>query len=183
MADETTSTAAPAAETAAQPAQSAPAADGDATGKQAGGDAKTFTQAEVEALIRERVAREQKKATDAAEKARTDAKRKADEEAGEFKKLYDQSQIELATAKAEAHAATLRALRRDVAAKTSLPAALAERLQGETEEELEADAKALLAALPKPAAPNINGANGGNGQTPGKNEAARREYEQWIRRQ
>jgi hypothetical protein len=48
------------------------------------------------------------------------------------------------------------ALRREVAAKVNLPAALVDRLQGETADELEADAKALLAALPKPAAPNIN---------------------------
>lgn len=39
-----------------------------------------------------------------------------------------------------------------IAAKFGLPAPLAERLKGETPEEMEADAKALLEALPKPQA-------------------------------
>ncbi len=42
---------------------------------------------------------------------------------------------------------------RKVAEKVGLPAALATRLQGETPEELEADAKTLLETLPKPAKP------------------------------
>jgi hypothetical protein len=52
-------------------------------------------------------------------------------------------------------------MRRDAAAKHGLPATLADRLKGETAEELDADAKAVLAALPKPAAPNINATGGG----------------------
>lgn len=53
---------------------------------------------------------------------------------------------------------------RKVAEKVGLPAALATRLQGETPEELEADAKALLETLPKPTkpAPGINATNPGN---------------------
>ena len=46
-----------------------------------------------------------------------------------------------------------------------MPAALANRLQGETAEDIEADAKELMAALPKPTAPNINSGTG-NGATP-----------------
>ena len=46
-----------------------------------------------------------------------------------------------------------------------MPQALANRLQGETLEEIEADAKELMAALPKPAAPNINSGTG-NGAAP-----------------
>jgi hypothetical protein len=57
---------------------------------------------------------------------------------------------------------------------TSLPAALAERLQGETEDELEADAKALLAALPKAAAPNINGQGGAQPPANGWDETERK---------
>lgn len=47
---------------------------------------------------------------------------------------------------------------RKAAEKAGLPALLASRLQGETPEELEADAKALLESLPKPAqkSPGIN---------------------------
>jgi len=56
---------------------------------------------------------------------------------------------------------------RKVAEKVGLPAALATRLQGETPEELEADAKALLETLPKPTkpAPGINATNPGNAST------------------
>jgi chromosome segregation ATPase len=43
--------------------------------------------------------------------------------------------------------------RRAVAEKVGLPAAFASRLQGETPEEMEADAKALLEALPKTTKP------------------------------
>lgn len=53
---------------------------------------------------------------------------------------------------------------RKVAEKVGLPAALATRLQGETPEELEADAKVLLETLPKPTkpAPGINATNPAN---------------------
>ncbi len=41
----------------------------------------------------------------------------------------------------------------EIASRLGLPPALAKRLQGETPEEIEADAKALLETLPKPAKP------------------------------
>ena len=52
-------------------------------------------------------------------------------------------------------------MQRAAADKVKLPAALAARLQGNTPEELEADAKALLETLPKPEkpAPGINPTN------------------------
>lgn len=64
-------------------------------------------------------------------------------------------QADLNTAKAEA-------LRAKVAAKHKLPPALAERLRGAMEEEMEADAKALLEQLPKPGG-NVSPANPGGG--------------------
>jgi hypothetical protein len=49
-------------------------------------------------------------------------------------------------------------LRRDVAAAAGLPAELADRLRGDDEAALKADAEALLALIPKKqAAPPING--------------------------
>lgn len=59
-----------------------------------------------------------------------------------------------AAAQREAQEARLALLRRDVAAREGkvLPAGLADRLRGNTKEELEADADALLAALPQPPA-------------------------------
>ena len=61
--------------------------------------------------------------------------------------------------------AEIAGINREVAARLNMPAALASRLQGEDETSIEADAKALMAALPKPAAPNIN-SGAGAGATP-----------------
>ena len=68
----------------------------------------------------------------------------------------------------------LRVMKRDAAEKTKLPAAFADRLQGETPEELEADALLLLAAMPAKVAPALNTTNPGNPQT-GETDAQRRE--------
>ena len=57
-----------------------------------------------------------------------------------------------------------RELRRAAAEKVGLPLAFAERLKGETPEDLEADAKSLLEALPKaPKTPTVLPTNPGNG--------------------
>ena len=64
-------------------------------------------------------------------------------------------------------------LKRDVAAKTGLPAVFADRLQGETPEALEADALALLEAIPKKTAPQLNPLNPSN-TTTGETDAERR---------
>lgn len=115
-----------------------------------------FTQADLDRILGERLAKEKQRTAEAAAKATAEAERKAAEEQGEFQKLYQQTQAQLAQLAAEKRALEAAALRRDVASKVNLPSALIDRLQGETYEELEADAKSLIAALPKPAAPNIN---------------------------
>lgn len=182
MSDEATPTT-PAAESTPPATETQPApTDGNAPGNKAESAAKTFTQAEVDALITARLAREREKAESATKKAQAEAERKAAEETGNWKALYEKQQADLAAAQERARALELSALRRDVAAKVGLTPALAERLHGETADELEADARTLLAALPKPAAPDINGAGGGKPQAGGRTEEARRQYEQWIRR-
>lgn len=65
-----------------------------------------------------------------------------------------------AAAQAEAEKSRLELLRHTVATTKGVPAALIPRLQGGTKEELEADADALLAAFPQPAA------SAGNPRTP-----------------
>jgi exonuclease VII large subunit len=57
------------------------------------------------------------------------------------------------------------ALQRQAAEKIGLPSVFADRLKGETLEELEADAKAIQAALPKAAAPNVGATNPGSNAT------------------
>ena len=59
-------------------------------------------------------------------------------------------------AEQRAKALEIAGIRRDVAARLQLPVGLVDRLRGDTEDEITADAKDLLAALPKPHAPNIN---------------------------
>lgn len=119
---------------------------------------KTFTAAQVEAMIRERMERQERKAARVAEQAAEEAKRKAAEEQGEFKTLYEDTQEQLAEAQKRLAEMERASMRREAVDKTGLPAALADRLQGDTLEEMVEDAKTLLAAMPKQQpATNING--------------------------
>jgi len=99
----------------------------------------------------------------------TDAEQKKREaEMTELQKM--QSQFE--QAQAELRALKQAELRRQVAAKVELPAVFADRLQGETPEELEADAKKILEALPKaPKTPSLSATNPGSGASPRETDA------------
>lgn len=72
-------------------------------------------------------------------------KQRKEAEMSELQKL----ETKLAEATAKLKKAEIAELKRSVAAEVGLPAAFAERLQGETREELLDDAKTLLEALPK----------------------------------
>lgn len=96
-----------------------------------------------------------------AEKARQEAERKALEEQNRFKELYEQEKAEREKALAEMTALQQQNMRRDIAAKVGLPPTLALRLQGTTEEEIEADAKQLLSVIPKAPVPSLDGRAGG----------------------
>ena len=141
-------------------------------------NAVTFTQDQVEQLIKERLEREkkasEKKAQEAADKAAADAAVKN----GEFQKLAEQREKELNEARATLAEKELNEKRHAVALKTGLPPAFALRLQGSTDEELEADAKTILEALPKPPekTPGINPTNppAGSDQKETKEQALRR---------
>jgi uncharacterized membrane protein YqiK len=162
MADEGAVVAPPAAQETTPPAtEIAVPPNGDATGQTATAG-RTFTQAEFDAVLKERLERADRKTAEATAKARADEQRKAAEAQGEYQKLYEATKAELEAAAQRAQALELAAMRRDVADRLGVPAALAARLQGDTPEALEADAKALMAALPKPGAPNINSAQGGS---------------------
>jgi len=71
------------------------------------------------------------------EKKQKDADETALKDQNKFKELYEQKEKELAETKKET-------LRLKVAARKNLPVELIDRLKGETEEELEADADKLL---------------------------------------
>jgi hypothetical protein len=170
MADEIAATPAAAEqvqETQGQP-ENAAQLDAPASGEQA---ARTFTQADVDRMIADRLDRERKHSETKAQKAREEAERKAAEEQGQYQKLYEAEKAKAAAAEQKARELELAGLRRDAAAKYALPAKLAERLKGETLEELEADAKDVAAALPKPAAPNINATGGATSHSAADDDA------------
>lgn len=117
-----------------------------------GAPEKTFTQAELDAVIADRLGRQQRAldAKAATDKAAADAAKLAEQ--GEFKKLAETAQAEAHTLKAELAARDHRDLQRTVAAEHKLPESLATRLQGATREELIADAKELAKVVAAPAA-------------------------------
>ena len=103
------------------------------------------------------------------EQLEQEAQARADAEKTELQKAQDRA------AKLEADLKTerLRVMKRDAAEKTKLPAAFADRLQGETPEELELDALKLLEAMPVQPAPKLEPTNPGKPQT-GETYAERR---------
>jgi dsDNA-specific endonuclease/ATPase MutS2 len=83
-----------------------------------------------------------------AEELEAEAQKRADAELSEMEKLKKS----LTDAEAKMKAYESQQLRRAAADKVGLPSVFADRLKGETPEELEADAKAILEAMPKPKA-------------------------------
>lgn len=130
-----------------------PATGGDGgTGNGGGGDDSGAKKA----LDAERAAR--RKAEQEAKAARDElAKLQGDMQAG--KTDAERTASMLAELRARADAADLRAMRAEVAANKGLTSAQAKRLQGNTIEELEADADELIAAF-KPAEGGGQGAEG-----------------------
>jgi hypothetical protein len=120
------------------------------------------------------------KLREAEKKGKADAKRLADMEKTEQERI-DAEKSELQKAqdradKAEAEAKKIRLdlQRREVAEKAKLPLSLADRLKGETPEEMEADAAILLAALPVKPAPKLEPTNPGEPQTGETDEQKRK---------
>ncbi len=108
------------------------------------------------------------------EKANAEAAKEAEkqlqlqaEEQGRFKELYEQAQAELLAAQETAKNAEIARLKNEAAHRHNLPAAIAARLIGETEEDIEADALKLAEVLPK-AQPETrtDAAAGRNGRQP-----------------
>ena len=137
-----------------------------------GKDGKPFDAARAQALI-DKLDAEAKEGRKAAKRlAELEAKEKAraDAELSELEKA-NQKNVEL---EARILAAERRELQRKIAERVKLPAAFAERIQGETEADMEADATVLLAAMPAKGAPPLNPTNPGAPQT-GETDDQRRE--------
>jgi len=127
---------------------------------------KTYTEDEVQNLIKDRLEREKSRREKEAQEA---AKKAADEAAkanAEWEKLAKQREEENAKLTAELKARDLADRKRSIAVKVGLPESLAPRLVGETDEDIEKDAKALAATLPKaPKTSTLGPTNPGGAKT------------------
>lgn len=136
-------------------------------------DGHTFTQADVDRIIAERLSREKAKVPEDYEELKSKVAQFEESKKTESERLTGERD----TFKSQAEQAQAEALRLRVALSKQLPAELIDRLRGSTKEELEADADELL-KLVQPTQQRT-GFGGGAGretadQPPGIND--------WIRR-
>ena len=127
---------------------------------------------------------EAKARVDAAEKKQKEVQAAILAEQGEYKALYEAQVAEAEKAQSELQNIRAEALKRDAATRAGIPQ-LWDRIQGQTLEELEADAARLVGALPPSQAPNIDaGTSSGNRSTDVKTKkkmtAAERTYRAGI---
>lgn len=163
--------------------------DGAQTTGATGGDKKKRIQFSAEqqeyvnALIDSRLAEDRRKREaeqqQAEQRAAEEARRKALQDAGDWKTLYEQQQATLARLQADMEQERLGRIRTEVAAKYNIPSSLAGRLVGTTTEALEADAQLVAAMLKPPRAPSTEpgGAVTGKGEPAGAVERSKQELE------
>ena len=126
---------------------------------------KTFTQADVDRIIGERLAREN--ISELKDKAtRLDELENSNKtELQRFQEQLDATTAEKTQAEQRAAQAELERLKITIAATKGIPITSAGRLAGATQEEIEADADKFLADFgPKTPQPNPQQGNGGGGQ-------------------
>lgn len=111
-----------------------------------------------------------KRAIDTERKARAAAEKSAKELQSRLDEIEQANMSELEKAKQAADAAQsqlseyqARAMRQQVALTKGIPAALVDRLHGDTEDDLNADADALLALINAPKSPKPDPTAGGHG--------------------
>ena len=114
-------------------------------------------------------AKEGKKAAKRLAELEAKEKERADAELSELEK----AKKEIADLNKKVLEAARRELQKSIADKVGLPSAFALRIQGETEEDMEEDAKSLLAAMPAKVAPKIDPTNPGGAKT-GETEAEKK---------
>lgn len=130
-----------------------------------------LTRSNSEAAATRKKLREAEKLLEAAAKAQEDAAAAQAAEQGRYQELYEQEKAAKAALEARVTQIERDALRKDIAQTAGIPA-LWERLQGETAEELTADAQAL-AAMMQPPAPAANGQRQAPPPTPNAQGAAK----------
>lgn len=145
------------------------------TSEKTGGD--VFTKEQLEQIVKDRLGREQAKREEAERKAREQAEAAALAKNQEWQKLAEKSAHDLEALRNELKARDLRDKRRAIGAKFNLPPELADRLVGEDDQDIEADAKKMAELLPKAPKPQPgpNATNpGASGQT-GETDAQKRQ--------
>ena len=152
MADENTVTAASTSEadgknTAAQTGSTNRDANGNSASGNEVAEAKTFTQADIDRIVKERLAKAQKTAEQKASDERAETERKNAEEQGNFKTLYESEIKKRESVEAEKAQIEHARLIDRIVSEAKLPDTLRDRLKGETEEELRADAQELAKLL------------------------------------
>lgn len=128
------------------------------------GAVKTFTQEEVDALIRERLAREKRKAEEKAEEARKEAEQKALAEQGKYKEMYEQLQKDLEEQKAQAILHRKQALLVAEGYTKEQAEKYVKFIEGTTEEELTASITAFKEDVPPKGGTFVDPASAGNTQ-------------------
>ncbi|MEC0370039.1 hypothetical protein [Paenibacillus chibensis] len=125
-------------------------------------------QAAVDALIKDRLARERKKFDDEKNAAQAEAERKEREKNEEYKALYESAQAELDRARTEAKTAALAATKTQLLVEAGYSAEQLARVSkyviGEDEDAIKASIAEVIADMP----PKANGVdpNPGNGRKP-----------------
>lgn len=129
----------------------------------------TYTQADIDRIVGERLAREKQKADKAIEEAKAEAERKRLEEENRFKELYEQSQATIAEIESRVQAERLATKKQSLLIEAGYPAdKLADLLDfvtGDDEEGVKASVEKLVRVAP-PKAPPVDPAvsSGGNRQ-------------------
>lgn len=117
---------------------------------------KTFTQADIDRIVKERLDRAEKLSAEKLQKEQEAAEQKRLQEQGEFKTLAEKEKARADQLEAQLKQRDYDALRAKVAADHKLPPAMAARLIGDDEAALAADAtelaKTLVPATPVPGA-------------------------------
>lgn len=130
----------------------------------------TYTQADIDRIVGERLAREKQKADKAIEEAKAEAERKRLEESNEFKALYEAEKAERERERAEAQAERLATKKQSLLLEAGYTADklgdLLDFVTGDDEEGVKASVEKLVRVAPPKAPPVDPAVNGGNRQQP-----------------
>jgi hypothetical protein len=135
-----------------------------AEGGQGGEPEKRFTQAELDAIIKDRLAKEKRKADEKADEARKEAERKALEEQGKYKEMYEQLQKDLEAEKGNALANKKQALLVAEGYTKEQAEKYVKFIEGATDEELATSIATFKEDVPPKGTQFADPASAGNGK-------------------